>query len=231
MPANIRLPRCTGDVRRRPLRDDRAVSDLGERLAAWLEGLGLASHLPAAGLPVLDRDAQGRAVWTDPGTRRPMSDEQLTEVERLLRQDGDDPRHAVPVSLVQLARRARVREALLASPWHTYETLAALRATSVEAARFAVHKAAGAHGLLVVAAEDGRTLVPGFQLDPAGRVRRELVPVLEPLLASALDPWQVWGWLTQPAALLAGAVPERAVLDPDERDVVLHAAVRLAEHA
>ncbi|HTW16383.1 MAG TPA: hypothetical protein VMF51_14705 [Nocardioides sp.] len=202
--------------------------DLGERLASWLEGLGLASYLPAAGLPVLDRDAAGRAVWTDPGTRRPMTGEQLAEVERLLRQDGSEPEHAVPVSLVQLARRAKVREQLLASAWFTYETLAKVRGASTEATRFAVHKAASEHRLLVVAADE-RTLVPGFQLTEGGEVRAELVPVLEPLLASRMDPWQVWGWLTQPAALLGGQVPERAAAEPAEADVVLHAAVRLAE--
>jgi hypothetical protein len=205
------------------------VSDLGERLATWIEGLGLAAHLPAAGLPVLDRDPEGRAVWTDPGTRRPMTDDQLAELERLLRQDGSEPEHAVPVSLVQLARRARVREALLASPWHTYETLAELRGASVEATRFAVHKAASSHRLLVVTGDHGRVMVPGFQLAD-GEVRAELLPLLEPLL-TAMDPWQVWGWLTQPAALLGGDVPERAAADPEEAGVVLHAAVRLAERA
>lgn len=208
--------------------DDELARELGERLASWLEGLGLASYLPAAGLPVLDRDADGRAVWTDPGTRRPMTGEQLAEVERLLRQDGSEPEHAVPVSLVQLARRAKVREGLLASEWFTYETLAEVRGASTDATRFAVHKAASEHRLLVVAADE-RTLVPGFQLAGDGEVRPELVPVLEPLLASRMDPWQVWGWLTQPAALLGGQVPERAAADPAEADVVLHAAVRLAE--
>lgn len=208
--------------------EDEQARELGERLASWLEGLGLASYLPAAGLPVLDRDADGRAVWTDPGTRRPMTGEQLAEVERLLRQDGSEPEHAVPVSLVQLARRAKVREQLLASEWFTYETLAEVRGASIDATRFAVHKAASEHRLLVVAADE-RTLVPGFQLTKGGEVRAELVPVLEPLLASRMDPWQVWGWLTQPAALLGGQVPERAAADPAEADVVLHAAVRLAE--
>jgi hypothetical protein len=203
----------------------------GERLAAWLEGLGLTEHLAEAGLPVLDRDADGRAVWTDPGTRRPMTEEQLAEVERLLRQDGSEPEHAVPVSLVQLARRARVREALLASPWHTYETLAQVRGGSVDATRFAIHKAASEHRLLIVAGEHGRTMVPAFQLDAAGEVRGELVAVLEPLLTSRLDAWAIWGWLTQPAALLGGEVPERVVADPEEAAVVLHAAVRLAERS
>lgn len=205
-------------------------SDRSERLARWLEDLGLTEHLADAGLPEMTRDAAGRAVWTDPGTGRPMGDDDLAEVERLLRQDGSEPEHAVPVSLVQLARRARVREALVASPWHTYASLAQVRGASVEATRFAVHKAASTHRLLVVA-DDERTLVPGFQLTEAGEVRAELVPVLEPLLAAGTDPWQVWGWLTQPAALLGGLVPERVAGDPEHADVVLHAAVRLAERS
>ena len=212
-----------------------AEQDLGERLASWLEGLGLAEHLPAAGLPVLDRDADGRAVWTDPGTRRPMTDEQLLEVERLLRQDGAEPEHAVPVSLVQLARRARVREQLLDSPSYDYAGLAEVRGTSAEATRFAVHKAAAARQLLVVPLGDSCgepvTIIPAFQLGEDGQVRPELLPVLEPLLAAGMDAWAVWGWLTQPAALLGGLVPEQAAADPEEADVVRHAAVRLAEHA
>lgn len=208
--------------------DDGQMADLGERLAAWLQDLGLVSALSAAGLPSLDRDPEGRAVWTDPGTGEPLTADQLADLDRLLHHEGSDPRHAVPVPLVQIARRARVREALLASPWFSYETLAALRGASVEATRFAVHKANGAHRMLVVAAEE-RTLVPAFQLTADGQPRPDLAPVLEPLLAARMDPWHAWAWLTQPAALLSGLVPEQAVADPDTADLVLHAAVRLAE--
>ncbi len=76
---------------------------------------------------------------------------------------------------------------------------------------------------------EGRTLVPRFQLDDAGEVRPELLAVLEPLLAAGTDPWLVWSWLTTPAALLGGAVPHEAARDADERPLVEHAAVRLAE--
>ena len=44
-----------------------------ERLAAWLEQLGLVDHLGEAGLPTMTRDAAGRAVWTDPGTGADLS--------------------------------------------------------------------------------------------------------------------------------------------------------------
>ena len=44
-----------------------------------------------------------------------------------------------------------------------------------------------------------------------------------------MDPWRAWAWLTQPAALTFGRAPEEAVTDPEMTDLVLHAAVRLAE--
>jgi hypothetical protein len=202
--------------------------ELAERLAAWLEGLGLAAHLAAAGLPAFERDEEGRAAWTDPNTGLPMTGPQLEDLERLLRSEGSDPRHAVPVQLVQVARQARVRQELLDSPWFTYETLAELRESSIDATRFAVHKAGAEHRLLLVAAEE-RTLVPAFQLTPSGDLRPDLAPVLEPLLAARMDPWKAWAWLTRPAGLLGGAVPEQAAADPAMAEVVRHAAVRLAE--
>ena len=125
---------------------------------------------------------------------------------------------------------AQVRAALLASPWHTYASLAGVRGGSENAARFAVHKAAERNALLVVA-HDGGALVPTFQLTEAGELRDELAPVLEPLLAARMDPWRVWAWLTQPAALLGGQVPHEAARDPEEAAIVRHAAVRLAERA
>ncbi|MCY7395520.1 MAG: hypothetical protein LH468_05065 [Nocardioides sp.] len=202
--------------------------DLGEHLASWLERLGLVPHLAAAGLPTLGRDDQGRAVWTDPGTGQTLSTDQLAQLDRLLRQQGSDPQHAVPVSLLQIARQARLREELVAGAWFTYETLGELRGSSLEATRFAVHKAFATHRLLIVDAE-GRTLVPAFQLTAQGELRPDLAPALEPLLAARMDPWRAWVGLTQPAALLGGLVPEQAAADPATVDLVLHAAVRLAE--
>ena len=210
------------------MQSDPSDGERGERLAAWLEELGLAEQLGAAGLPTFARGADGRAAWSDPGTGAPLTAEQLADLEGLLRSEGSDPRHAVPVELVRLARRARVRAELLTEPWFTYETLGALRGTSVDATRFAVHKAYAEHRMLLVAADE-RTLVPGFQLDAGGAVRDELVPVLRPLLDARMDPWDAWSWLTRPAALLGGLVPERAAADPEEGDLVRHAAVRLAE--
>jgi hypothetical protein len=201
---------------------------LGERLAAWLEDLGLAPHLAAAGLPALERDAEGRARWTDPGTGEPLTHNQLQQLDRLLHSEGSDPRHAVPVPLVQTARQARLREELLAGPWFTYETLGELRGTSVDATRFAVHKAGADHRLLLVASGE-QTIVPAFQLTAEGMPRPDLAPVLEPLLVARMDPWRAWAWLTRPATLLGGLVPERAVTDPATSEDVRYAARRLAD--
>ncbi|VXC55085.1 hypothetical protein [Nocardioides sp. AX2bis] len=202
----------------------------GDHLADRLDLLGLTGALAAAGLPTAERGADGHAVWTDPLTGRALSDTEIEQLDLLLRQEGSDPRHAVPVGLVQVARQARLRDELLASRWHDYASLAGVRGATVEATRFSVHKAAATHRLLLVTAGE-QVLVPAFQLGTGGEVRADLVPVLEPLLTSAMDPWRVWAWLTHPAALLGGAVPEQVAADPEEADLVLHAAVRLAERS
>lgn len=202
----------------------------GEDLARWLEDLGLTDQLGAAGLPTYERDPAGAVTWHDPRTGAQLTPTQLAELDRMLHSDGDEPDHAVPLALVQLRRRAQVRSALLASPWHTYASLGELRGTSENATRFAVHKAAERRSLLVVA-DEGRTLVPAFQLTEGGELRPELGAVLEPLLAAGMDPWQVWTWLTQPAGLLGGGVPHEVARDNEELPVVRHAAVRLAERA
>ena len=201
---------------------------LPERLATWLESLGLESHLATAGLPTFVRDEQGRARWTDPGTGEPLTRKQLEQLDALLHGEGSEPEHAVPVSLVLIARHARLRQELLASPWFTYESLAERRGASVEATRFAVHKAGNEHRLLVVPSGE-QSIMPAFQLTADGEPRADLAPVLAPLLTAGMDPWRAWAWLTQPAALLAGQVPERAAADPSTADLVAVAAARLAE--
>ncbi len=206
-------------------------SDLGERLATWLEGLGLADQLAEAGLPSFERDADGAVQWREPGTGEPLPAERLVELDRVLHQDGEDPAHAVPVALVRLRRQAQVRSALLASAQHTYASLGEIRGTSENATRFAVHKAAERGALLLVPQDDGSTLIPAFQLGDDGELRPELGAVLEPLLTARMDPWAVWAWLTQPAALLGGQVPHEAARDAEELAIVRHAAVRLAERA
>src|SRR3546814_346143 len=119
----------------------RMTHDLAERLAAWLEDLGLESHLAEAGLPSFTRDVSGLVQWVDPHTGDPLTAEQLDQLDAVLHSDGSEREYAVPLALVQLARQARVRKALLASPVYSYSSLADLRGESVNTTRFAVHKA------------------------------------------------------------------------------------------
>lgn len=204
------------------------MDDTSARLAHWLDGLGLADQLAAAGLPTFERAADGTVTWTDPGTGAPLTPEQLADLDRLLHREGEDRGHAVPVALVQLRRLAQVRQRLLASDVEDYESLARRRGETVNATRFAVHKASAEHALLVVPLGE-RVVVPSFQLTAEGELRPELAPVLEPLLAAGMDPWRLWGWVTQPAALLGGLVPQEVAGDPEHADVVRGAARALAE--
>ena len=199
----------------------------GAQLAEWLEGLGLADQLAAAGLPTYERGAQG-VTWRDPATGEPLAADRLAELDALLRSVGEDPSHAVPVGLVRLRREARARAALLDGGWVDYAEVGRLRGVSENAARFALHKAAERRGVLLVQHE-GDTLVPSFQLDASGQVREELLAVVEPLLAAGMDPWRAWIWLTSPAGLLGGAVPHEAARDAEELPLVQRAAVALAE--
>ncbi|QWC85152.1 hypothetical protein KLP28_16790 [Nocardioidaceae bacterium] len=201
---------------------------VARHLADRLEQLGLADQLVAAGLPSYVRDETGTPHWTDPGTGQPLTAEQLTELDTLLRSQGEDPAHAVPLELVQLSRQAHVRRVLLESAWHTYDSLAALRDADPRETRLGCIRAAAAHELLLVSNGQVR-MVPAFQLDAHGEPRADLAPLLRPLLAAGMDAWRVWAWLTQPAALLGGEVPERAAADPDLAAVARTAAVRLGE--
>lgn len=203
--------------------------DISARLADWLEHLGLADQLAAAGLPTYDRGRDGVA-WRDAASGEPLSDDRVAELDALLRSVGDDPSHAVPVELVRLRRESRARAALLDGGWLDYAEVGRLRGVSENAARFALHKAAERRAVLLVQ-NDGATLVPSFQLEADGQVRDELITVLEPLLAAPVDPWRAWIWLTSPAALLGGAVPHEAARDPEELPLVHRAAVALAERA
>lgn len=202
-------------------------SGLSQELAARLDDLGLGAHLAEAGLPTYERDDEGLAVWRDPRTGDALTDDQLVQLDAMLRSQGDDPEHAVPLPLLQVARQARVRIELLGTPNFTYETLAQVRGASVDATRFAVHRDARDRRLLVVS-EGDRTLVPAFQLTADGELRDDLERAIAPLLAAGMDPWKAWAWLTRPAALLGGAVPEEAVRDPEEAELVVRVAVHLA---
>jgi hypothetical protein len=140
-----------------------------------------------------------------------------------------DSQYDVDLGQLLRERHEQLRTELVATDWLDYAALAEVRGASVDATRYAVHKAAQQHRLLVVPVEES-VVVPAFQLDAAGAVRPDLVPVLELLLGAGMDPWRAWAWLTQPAALTLGQPPERAITDPEMADLVLHAAARLAEH-
>lgn len=211
-------------------RSAQETAEHAESLARWLESLGLHPYLAEAGLPTMVRDCHGRATWRDPGTGKPLTSEQLDQLDTLLHDQGDEPARGVPVTLVQLRRKAQVRAALTASSWHTYETLADLRGASVSATRFAVHKASNAGDLLVVPRGEGEeSIIPAFQLDATGQTRPEVVPVLQALAGPTVDAWATWAWLTHPVALLGGGVPADLVADPAEAPVVLRAAQALAK--
>jgi hypothetical protein len=210
--------------------DDQGADDTAERLATWLGGLGLVEHLAESGMLRLERDDAGRARWLDARSGEELDAERLAQVEALFRAHGDDPAHGVPVPLVQAAHLARVRRELLDSDWLTYETLAERRGESTDATRFAVTRAVNEHRLLAVPT-DLALLVPAFQLDDTGATRPELLPLLEPLLRAGTDPWRVWGWLTRPAALLGGLVPEQAAGDPESAEDAVAAAEALAQRA
>lgn len=203
--------------------------DVARELADWLEGLGLADALAGAGLPGFVRTERG-VFWSMPSTGEPLTDAELADLEAGLRGQGDDPAHAVPVGLVQVARKARERARLLASPVLDHAGLARLRGSSDNAARFWAHKAASEHRVLLLQVDE-RSVIPAFQFAATGEVRTELADVLQTLLTSGLDPWQVWSWLTGPVALLSGGVPAQLVEDPAERPLVQHAARRLAARA
>ena len=216
------LPRDSGD---------RAASaNVGEQLAEWLEGLGLADQLAAAGLPTYDRDAGRRARGA---TRRPANRCPTTgspsSTQRSGRSATTRPTPSRWSSSGSVARAGLGRRSST-DGWVDYAAVGRLRGVSENAARFALHKAAERRAVLLVP-HDGATLVPSFQLDPQGQVRDELLTVLEPLMAAGVDPWRTWIWLTSPAALLGGAVPHEAARDPEEQPLVQRAAVALAERA
>jgi hypothetical protein len=131
-----------------------------------------------------------------------------------------------PATLAQAQRLASQRDALLASAVLTYETLHELRGDrAVSSTRTWVARARARHVLFTVA-HLGRTLIPAFQLDPAGRPRPELEPILAILLQAGIDGWPLWTWLVSPTSLLSGAIPE--VVAAAEPARALRAAARFA---
>jgi hypothetical protein len=131
-------------------------------------------------------------------------------------------------TLSQSKRLATHRNALLATPFHTYTSLSEQRDSSESNTRTWVARRRQAHKLFTVD-HDGRTLIPAFQFDEHGKLRTELAPILAALVQGGVRDWSLWTWLTSPTSFLSGEVPERtATTDPAR---ALRAAQRFAAGA
>lgn len=131
-----------------------------------------------------------------------------------------------PATLTQAQRLATHRDALLATPVLTYETLSELRGDkSVSSTRTWLARRRDDHALFTVN-YTGRTLIPAFQLDARGEPRPELRPILSALHEGGVQGWSLWTWLTKPTSFLSGSVPEEVARTDPAR--ALHAAERFA---
>lgn len=130
-----------------------------------------------------------------------------------------------PVSLTQAQRLATHRDALLATPVFTHESLGELRGARESSTRTWLSRRKDARELFTVN-HNGRTVIPAFQLDEHGEPRSELQPVLAALVDAGVQGWSLWSWLTAPTSLLSGEVPEHLARSAPER--VLRAAKRFA---
>ena len=129
-------------------------------------------------------------------------------------------------SLNQARRLATHRNGLLATPFHTYETLRQLRGDKLESnTRTWVTRRRDAHNLFTVT-HNGRTLIPQFQFDDHGKPRAELQPILAALDEGGVREWSLWTWLTAPTSFLSGEVPEQVARTNPAR--ALRAAQRFA---
>lgn len=120
-----------------------------------------------------------------------------------------------PATLSQSTRLAAHRNALLATPVHTYTSLSEQRGSSESTTRTWVARCRKAHKLFTVD-HDGRTLIPAFQFDEHGELRTELARILKALTQGGVRDWSLWTWLTSPTSFLSGEIPERiATTDPE----------------
>ncbi|MGV0742917.1 hypothetical protein [Mycolicibacterium sp. XJ870] len=134
-----------------------------------------------------------------------------------------------PATVAQAQRLATHRDALLATPVFTHDTLRALRGDAkASSTRTWLARRRDNHEAFTVT-HNGRTLIPAFQLDESGRPRAELRPVLEALAGGGVTGWTLWTWLTSPTALLSGEIPEQLARRAPAR--VLRAARRFASAA
>jgi hypothetical protein len=121
------------------------------------------------------------------------------------------------------------RNALLATPFHTYASLSEQRGDSSESnTRTWVARRRHSRKLFTVDHE-GRTLIPAFQFDEHGELRAELAPMLSALADGGVQGWSLWTWLTTPTSYLSGEIPERVASADSAR--ALRAAQRFTAGA
>ena len=131
-----------------------------------------------------------------------------------------------PASVAQAQRLATHRDALLATPVLTYDTLQLLRGEPKESSTRTWFARRRAEHAVFAVTHNGRTLIPAFQFDQFGQPRPELQPMLDILLTSGIDGWPLWTWLTSPTSLLSGQTPEAVAKTAPDR--ALTAAARFA---
>jgi hypothetical protein len=131
-----------------------------------------------------------------------------------------------PATLIQAQRLAAHRDALLATPVFTHETLSQLRGNArPSSTRTWLTRRRDEHALFTVNVK-GTTVIPAFQLDESGEPRPELQPIVSVLHEGGIEGWSLWTWLTKPTSFLSGGVPEEVARTSPER--ALRAAQRFA---
>lgn len=180
---------------------------LGYDIAELPDGLEIRGVTRPELIEALDLLALARTVQAD---HAETSRKNL--LRALMKRGGDRTSTAI---FAQAQKLADHRNALLATPFHTYSTLRQQRGDSLESnTRTWVARRRENHELFTVTYQ-GRTLIPQFQFNDHGELRHELQPLLSVLAERNMDGWSLWTWLTAPTSFLSGAVPEKiAVTDP-----------------
>jgi hypothetical protein len=131
-----------------------------------------------------------------------------------------------PATLIQAQRLAAHRNALLATPVFTHETLSQLRGNArPSSTRTWLTRRRDESALFTVNVK-GTTVIPAFQFDENGEPRPELQPIVSALQEGGIEGWSLWTWLTKPTSFLSGGVPEDVARTNPER--ALRAAQRFA---
>lgn len=129
-------------------------------------------------------------------------------------------------TLAQAQRLATHRDALLATPVLTHQSLQELRGdASGSSTRTWLARRRAADAVFTVS-HNGKTLIPAFQIDEHGEPRTELQPILSTLIHGRVQGWALWTWLTSPTSFLSGEIPEQVARTAPGR--ALRAAERFA---